>query len=370
MGSQPRRKRHHDLAAQSIEEDSSYRSPLWIVTQEPIISQWVAGLSRICQEQLAHPESEHHLVVSRRTVEEVRGRFAGLIRRGESKLHRLCAALSRTYLENWEIHSVVIGEVSETQERFTLVQILNPQEVFETTDIDLGTRQLGRLRIGDDLQGWKQPTLVANFVDYEPLELDHWGIHRISSRIKAEEEIWNKVVDELFSLDQLVQRDKQLRHLSRYVKDIFGLKVVVGEREKVRDFHQELTNWKPCPEVLTELQIPVLPSTGRLEFLETKDYLDGTDPKKSGWRALKSVVRWWDETFEVQVQPLRNYLRERERLSRESHASFRTRREELRAEVGRRIPLYAFYREFLRWLFLQPYTPLPQFPHLTIEFVD
>ena len=32
------------------------------------------------------------------------------------------------------------------------------------------------------------------------------------SRIKAEEQIWNKVVDTIFDLDRLVQLDKQLRH--------------------------------------------------------------------------------------------------------------------------------------------------------------
>ena len=47
------------------------------------------------------------------------------------------------------------------------------------------------------------------------------------SRIKAEEEIWNKVCDEIFRIDELLERDKKLRALSRYVKDVFGVKVVV-----------------------------------------------------------------------------------------------------------------------------------------------
>lgn len=348
----------------------TYRSPLWMVTQEPLISHWVAELQRICQEQMAFPEAEHRLRVSLSLVDQMRESFAALIRRGESKLHRLCAALCQNYLTSWEIHSVVIGEVRGLGERFTLVQSLHAEEVFELTDLDLGQRQLRKLRFGDDERGWNRPTLVANFLDYEPLELNPRGIYRITSRIKAEEEIWNKVVDELFDIDQLVRRDKQLRHLSRYVKDIFGLKVVVGESDKVRSFHAELRQLSFSDEVRRSLSIPREEATARLQFLETKDYLDGTDPKRSGWQALKSVVRWWDETFEVQVQPLRNYLRERERLSQESHASFKTRREDLRTEVARRIPLYGFYRELLRWLFLRPEAPPPQYPHLALELVD
>lgn len=354
----------------SFEGDTPYRSPLWMVTQDPIISRWVGALQSICQEQLAYPEQHHVLQISVRQVEEVRDNFAGLIRRGESKLHKLCSLLCRLYLKSWEMHSVVIGDIPNQGERFTLVQNITAEELSHLTDVDLGNRQLRRLRFWDEQHGWSQPTLVANFVDYEATELDERGIHRITSRIKAEEEIWNKVVDELFHVDQLVQRDKQLRHLSRYVKDIFGLKVVVGEVGKIRAFHEELERLEVSPGIAEELGIPYDLATRRLYFVETKDYLDGSDPKRSGWRALKSVVRWWSETFEVQIQPLRNYLKERERLTTESHASFRTRREELRAEVSRMIPLYGFYRELLRWLFLRPNSPPPTFPHLTLELVD
>ncbi len=350
-------------------EEYHYRSPLWMVTQEPVLSQWVADLQHTCQEQLAFPERNHQLRISRSQADQMRETFAALIRRGESKLHRLCAVLCHNYLKSWEIHSVVIGQVLELDERFTLVQSLQADEVFQMTDLDLGNRQLRKLRFGDDQRGWHQPILVANFLDYEPLELDQRAIHRITSRIKAEEEIWNKVVDELFQLDKLVKRDKHLRHLSRYVKDVFGLKVVVGEAERVRQFHEELRGLRVDAPLLEQLQIPVEKATEAFEFVETKDYM-GAENKRSGWKAMKSVVRWWDETFEVQVQPLRNYLKERERLSRQSHASFRNRREELRTEVSRRIPLYGFYRDLLRWVFLRQDGPPPEYPHLKLEFVD
>lgn len=350
-------------------EEFHYRSPLWMVTQEPELSQWVAQLQRTCQEQLEFPDRNHTLRVSRGQADRMRETFAALIRRGESKLHRLCAVLCHSYLKSWEIHSVVIGQVQHLDERFTLVQSLNAEEVFQLTDLDLGNRQLRKLRFGDDERGWSQPTLVANFLDYEPLELDQRAIYRITSRIKAEEEIWNKVVDELFEMDKLVKRDKHLRHLSRYVKDIFGLKVVVGEVERVRQFHEEMKALRIDSALRQQLSIPIEDNTESFEFVETKDYM-GTENKRSGWKAMKSVMRWWGETFEVQVQPLRNYLKERERLSRESHASFRNRREDLRNEVARRIPLYGFYRDLLRWLFLHQDGTPPQYPHLNLEFVD
>ncbi len=49
-------------------------------------------------------------------------------------------------------------------------------------------------------------------VEYLPTEPNPWNIYRLHTRIKAEEAIWNKVVDEIFELDRLVRQDKALRH--------------------------------------------------------------------------------------------------------------------------------------------------------------
>ena len=346
--------------------ETNQLSPLWMVTQEPAINRLVNHLQVQALDFLGAPEEQHELVISGTKIEQAREAFYGIIRRGEHRLHRLCALLSRRFLREFEMSSVVIGEVAVAGRRFTLVQSLSPGELFQMTDLDLGTRQLAKFRVIED-EVWHRPRLIANFVEYEPDELDDWGIHRITSRIKAEEEIWNKVVDEIFELDNMVQRDKQLRHLSRYVKDIFGMKVVVTESSRVRRFHEMLVALQFQPGELQELEIPCDETTTRLDFVETKDYLHGADPKRSGWRAIKSVVRWWGDPFEIQVQPLRNYLQERERLTSVSHASFKTRRDDLRTEIARRIPLYGFYRELLRWLFQRRESAPPTFPNINFS---
>ena len=38
------------------------------------------------------------------------------------------------------------------------------------------------------------------------MQVNEWGVFKCISRIKAEEEIWNKVVDEIFEIDNLVKR--------------------------------------------------------------------------------------------------------------------------------------------------------------------
>jgi hypothetical protein len=107
----------------------------------------------------------------------------------------------------------------------------------------------------------------------------------------------------------------------------------------------------------------------QLVFVETKNYLRSFE-KDSGWEAMKSVVRWGGRMFEIQVQPLRNFWREREHLTRESHAGFKSRREQIRQQVSAQIPLFGFYQALLKWLFQNPDGPAPVFPGLSVVVRD
>lgn len=339
-----------------------------MLTQEPQLNRLVAYLAVERQRIVEAPDSPHCLRFSRQDLEEARSGFSRMIRRGEVKLHRLCELLSdRLFPSSYALMSVVVGEARG--ERFTLVQGLSREELYAQTDLDLGNRQLEDLRMRT-ADGWGRPELVANFVEYEALEANPWGIHKLISRIKAEEEIWNKVVDEIFGLDSLVLHDKELRHLSRFVKDVFGIKIVVGEEAQAIDLLRALRSERFDDEQLARFEVPDLPETRSLGFLEVKDYLSESRRKASGWRALKSVVSWWDTTVEIQLQPLRNYYRERERLARESHAGFKARRDELRNQIARVVPLFGFYRDLLQWLFLSPEEPSPSFASIRVEVQD
>jgi hypothetical protein len=346
------------------------RSPLWMVAPEPTLNQLVGYLTEVRARLEGAPEGPHELVFSRAGLVEVRAAFARMIRRGESRLHRLCSLLCDTFLPGqYELESVVVAEVETTHERFVLSQSLAPDDLDVLTDLDLGNRQIEKLRWFDGAS-FRRAALVANFVEYHALEENAFGIHRIGSRIKAEEEIWNKVADEIFGLDQLVRRDKKLRELSRYVKDVFGLKIVVGDARGVQRLQKALHELEWTASRCEARGVEAGPDTSRLQFLEVKDYLGAGDRKSSGWSALKSVVRWGGTTFEIQVQPLRNYLRERERLTRESHLGFKSRREALRDEVARALPVFGFYRDLLRWLFRAPDDPPPRFAGVDIRLED
>jgi hypothetical protein len=341
-------------------------SPLWLVTDEPDVNDFVSYLDAMRRRIVAAPAERHVFEFSRGRLAGVRTAFARMIRRGEEKLHRVCELLCETYLgSNHTLQSVVVGEIETTRERFTLVKSLSAAELYSHTDLDLGTRQLRRLRFHDGT-GWSRANLVANVVEYQAAGMTTWGIHKFISRIKAEEQIWNKVVDSIFGLDRLVRADKQLRHLGGFVKDVFGVKAVVVDADAVRALHKALRSVRWDAAILEKHGVPASHDTARLQFIEVKNYMARRGRKQTGWEAIKSVFRWWDSTIEVQVQPLWNYHQEREHLTRESHAGFKARREALRNQIADAIPLFGFYRDLLRWLFVSPAEPAPAFEAIEI----
>lgn len=343
-------------------------SPLWMVSQAPALNELVLAL-KAARGELESGAQRGRLVFSRAKLAQARAEFSAMIRRGEQDLHALAGLLAQDVLGAFALRSSAIGEIERTRERFTLIVDVSEEEVAASTDLDLGTRVLARLAIADQ-RGWLRAALVSNVVEYEPTGPSPRNVYRILTRIKAEEEIWNKVVDELFDLDTLVLKDKQLRHLGRYVKDVFGIKIVVGTDADAHPLQAHLVGLEFSPERLAARKLPTDDGMRRLEFVETKDYLERPSRKQSGWSALKSVVRWAGRTFEIQVQPLSNFLHERERLTRESHASFKITREKVRDEVAQRLPLFGFYRALLRWLFLDPSSEPPQQDGVEVVLVD
>ncbi len=338
-----------------------------MVTRAPRVSALVAHLQDARDEIRAG--NQITLRFSRSSLNETRHEFADAIREGEERLHRLCGLIAQVLLRgDCDLTSIVIAEMPGTKENFTLRQKVVRSDLYSGTDLDLGNRLLGKVHLRSPA-GWRQPRLVANFVEYQPLAMDDFQIHKMISRIKAEEEIWNKVVYEIFELDQVVRHDKELSQYSRYVKDIFGIKMVVTQMADVHALQLSLEGLRFSAEALDAEGVPFHASTEVPRILEVKNYLQAR--KKSGWKALKSVVSWWGQTFEIQIQPLQNYFLEREYLTRESHSAFKERRDRIYQWVGENDRVFAFYRELLQWLFRDEVEgPPPELAGVTVVIED
>jgi hypothetical protein len=348
---------------------SSSRSPLWIVTQEPLLNELVSYLEAIKEMFQSNPGVTCELTFSMSHIRECRTAFDRMIRRGEENLHRLCELCCHSLLGPYDLESFVVGEVPGSRERFSLTQKIHRDDLYSTSDLDLGTRQLQKLRYLQNEQ-WIAPTLVANMVEYQPTEPNAYSIYKMISRIKAEEELWNKVVDEIFNLDALVKRDKEIRHLSRYVKDVFGIKLVVGSPQEMRKVQHALQTVRWTAEDLRRVGAYADDkSAEKLRYLEVKAY-SVDNGKESGWMAIKSVVMWRGGVFEIQIQPLLNFWKEREFLMRESHAGFKAQREQVREHVAKQIPLFDFYNRLLKWMFQDINGAVPSFPGISVTCVE
>ena len=345
-------------------------SPLSLLVEEPELHHLIGTLKVISQQGLDDSDEVTRLVFSRKMLERARSAFAQTILQGELRLHTLSRLLAREILcPDFEISSSVIGRLPSSEERFTLARTISLEELLSSTDLDLGSRELERLKIRT-AQGWEQAELVANFVHYEGKSPNRFHTLKLISRIKAEQAIWNKVVDHIFDFDQLVKADKQLKHLSPFVKDIFGIKLLTTDEKGAYLLQNLLMDWEFQELSLAELGLATTPDTQRFQVLEVKDYLAGDGTKRSGWKAIKSVVRWSGQTFELQVQPLANFYRERERFTKESHQGFKARREELRERVARELPLFGFYHKLLKWMFVDPNGPKPHMKNFVVELTD
>lgn len=362
-------------------------SPLSMLTRTPALTRLIGKLQNATDEVLRAQEacavaglamSAHSpfvLSFCPKEIEEARREFTGFILRGELRLHGLSHLLSRSLFDGgFELTSTVIGELPETSGRFTVSTPVTAEKLLAESDLELGKRQLSRfgVRCPEKPTHWLSPHLVANFVEYEPRQGGNgFKVTKLLSRIKAEQELWNKVTDEIFEMDRLIARDKQLKRLSRYVKDVFGIKILTEDAAAARALHAHLTTWRWTDDDIGSLELADLPSDLRplrcLEYVEIKDYLSQGAGKNSGWTAVKSVVRWWDQTFELQIQPLPNYYREQERFTRESHRSFKLSRERLRDDLAKQLPLYGFMRDLLRWLFSPELSSgRPSFPGIAL----
>lgn len=346
---------------------SSVQSPLSMAMDEPVLHRFIAYLAEKKAELERDPAQHIKIELQHELVASVRHSFRQNILAGEKHLHILAHMLaSHLFDGEFELHSNVIGTLPDGNRPFLIRERITRETLFSQPDLDLGNHLLDNFRYQKD-RAWLPLELSANFVEYIPrttLPLQNTsGVNRITSRVKAEEELWNKVTDELFRVDELVSRDKHFRQYSKYVKDIFGVKIVCDDEPMCIRVHERLKSIKAddplcrswLPDSSPDQKACSIANHNRLlEFVEVKDYLTCSPEKmkKTGWRALKSVVKWNDRLFELQVQPLANYYLELDHMAGPSHSSFKSARDRMREDLARQYPLYGFYRQLLKMLFL------------------
>lgn len=298
------------------------------------------------------------LTLSQEDIRYARTAWNKAIRLGESRLYSLATVIAWRLLKTRQLELVGRVYASSRHEserrRFVIEETLTRDDLTRHADHALATRLARRYRYRPGPSSpFGKLYVRASFLDLRPLEaVDEPLATRVMTRVKVDDQIWNKVCDSLFDIDQIVRRNKILNAQSKYIKDVFGIKVLTPSKMASYRADEVLTPLRLDDAELGELDLAL--SCGRdVELVEQKDYLglpEG-ERKQTGWEAIKNVYRWEGQVFELQIQTEGNYFLESSDLSDTSHRTFEMRRSALRAELDEQVPFYREFRALLKVLF-------------------
>lgn len=303
-------------------------------------------------------QQPQRLVLRRQDIDYCRRQWEQAILRGEAGLLDFGTLVAWKLCDTRRIRMVARVVASPKKEldadRIVIEQPLARDDIARVTDHSLAASLARRYRYRQKgKRAYGKLYARASFLEHRPLESRPDGLAtRIMTRVKVDDQIWNKVCDALFDIDSVVRRDKVLNAASKYIKDVFGVKVLTQRREDSYRVAEVLSSMEVCSGDLEALGGSA-DGCGPVELLETKDYLalpDG-EKKKTGWEAIKNVYRWRGQVFEVQIQTEANYFLEQSDLSSTSHRTFEMQRQALRLDLAGRVPHYAEYRALLKALF-------------------
>lgn len=299
------------------------------------------------------------LTLLRADIDHVRRQWEAEVLRGEHRLYALGILLARELLGTRRLQLVARIVASPAKEtgaaRLVIEETLTREELERYTDHSLANRIARRYRYR---RGHRKPfgklVIRASFLEIRPLEAAPGALGiRVMTRVKVDEQVWNKVCDAFFDIDAIVARDKLLNRSSKYIKDVFGIKVLTADREASYRVHKRLETLEFRADDLLDLGAADAPPS--MQLMESKDYmaLPPEQKKQTGWEALKNVYRWDGHVFEVQIQTEANYYLEASDLSDTSHRTFEMQRTALREALDARVPHYREFRDVLKVLFRQ-----------------
>jgi hypothetical protein len=302
------------------------------------------------------------LTIAREEIELCRDTWEQGVLSGEHRLYDFATLVAQalTGSRNTQLVArVVMGQKEEEEApgstRIVIEEHITRENLKRVTDYSLAQRIARRYRYRashDQPFGVLYPR--ASFLELWPLEtIEDAPATRVLTRVKTNDQIWNKVCDALFAIDTVVARNKILNAGSKYIKDIFGVKVLTPRKADSYRVDEILGVITWTQRQLMELGLTPESALMRLETVERKDYLGvpQDQKKRTGWEAIKNVYRWGSHLFEVQIQTEANYFLEALHLTDTSHRTFEMQRRQMRRELEKIVPHYADYRRLLKLLF-------------------
>lgn len=334
-------------------------SPIALMIQDERINRVLVRLADQLDALRAAETQGHNaplLLLSREEMAYVRETWERHVLEGEQRLYTFATMLAIALTGTprlQRVARVVAGpkEEYETGEsRIVIEEFLSRERLEKSTDYGLAESIVNRYRYRqNETDPFGSIYARASFLEFRPLEMgEDFSATRVMTRVKANDSMWNKVCDALFDIDNVVARHKILNAKTKYVKDVFGIKILTTHAEQSYLVEELLEAMCFEPELLAEFNVP--PSANSMELIERKDYLSAAT-KQTGWKAIKNVYRFGQHFFEIQIQTEANYFAEISDLSSTSHRTFDMQRRHLRWALEKQLPHYREFRHLLRGIF-------------------
>ena len=304
--------------------NSHFSSPLELAIKDKKINEVIERIRRFIEE--GGSPDQFFKIISSAEVVEIKAKFDEAIKRGEHGLIEFSLRLCFLYFTTRDV-DIDITVLARTPGTPSLPVAVRKRIELERL-LKVRDRKLAEEILSEDMPGDRELRSIATFVEYQPKNiLPECPALFLISRVKATDDICAKICDHIFRVHEKSFTDKIFTHLSPYLKDVYGIKIIARSQSS-------------CYEAYNRLR-----TLEGIKVVEFKDYIKSE--KKSGFVCLKPVVYSSDQVYEIQIQSKVMYDLEI-RDTRASHRTYMERRERLRASFGNR---YRQCYEYLRKLF-------------------
>ncbi|EKX37462.1 hypothetical protein GUITHDRAFT_145018 [Guillardia theta CCMP2712] len=303
------------------------------IVQEPILQSVVAQIHNTAIAALECPSKHHDLDFSYSEINRVRDEVATFYNEGQRTMvqlaHLITAVLSE---EKFECRSTVTAKSDDGLE-FKLTEIVPLSTLTKgAVSMELAENQIDGLAVNSE-GAWKPVKVVNHAVEFDALERNNYGLHRVMMHAKPSNELWKQIADSIFEVE-----DPEARASDDLFDNMYHIRLLVETPEKVEMLHRRIRTLCFRDSELRSLALPVSDKTRQLELISQVD------------SHHISAVMWKGTGIAIQVQSLDEFYRETELTTMAARSLKEAKREEFFQMLEKSTPVYRFSRDMLHWM--------------------
>mmetsp|Transcript_18874 Transcript_18874/g.38415 ORF Transcript_18874/g.38415 Transcript_18874/m.38415 type:complete len:478 (+) Transcript_18874:226-1659(+) len=284
----------------------------------------------------SRPSAKYNLAFTMRELSAARSEIAQQYHTGEKTMTNLAHLLTNRFVKGeYECISSLKAK-ADSGEMFTLTETLCPDDLHGGADsLALATKQLHDVLVNTGKNGdatWGKPRMVDHSIEFESLQENDWGVHRIIGRARPYKELWKMVSDSIFGIDHPDVHAPEFGQTS-----MFHVKVLVEDHEHAEVVQKQLGNLVFSDAELREHNTEVTDATRKMELVSRS--AEGVTVKWQGTKIGIEVITL-EEHYEQ--QELSNMNRKAEKLFRKENACL---------ELEHKSRVFGFSRKLLYWIF-------------------